>query len=30
LNNEKYELSGKVAGMKDFEIKKKTAVETAE
>jgi hypothetical protein len=30
VNNERYELSGKVAGMKDFEIKKKTALETSE
>ena len=29
-NNEKYELIGKPAGMKDFEIKKKTAVEAAD
>lgn len=28
--NEKYEVSGKIAGMKDFEIKKRSAVETTE
>ena len=29
-NNEKYEVSGKVGAMKDFEIKKRSAVETTE